>query len=172
MNDDSDGGKQFQNDFHQQPTALQQLAAVAERKAQEEEQMEVNAMLVITVTHTLCYHHCHENHQNHFSCSGANGFGRKQPSRDTNPGFTLVNSSASLPQVELSLDRHHYESEPRELPSSTTTLPLDHRDLSRPLDNHRDCRDGSTPRIAPASLLPSALYKPSVRSSLRLELSS
>merc|ERR1719361_2262355 len=30
----------------------------------------------------------------------------------------------------------------RELPSSTTT-PLDHRDLSRPLDNHRDCRDGS-----------------------------
>ena len=108
MNDDSDGGKQFQNDFHQQPTALQQLAAVAERKAQEEEQMEVNAMLAITVTNTLCYHHCHENHQNHFSCSGANGFGRKQPSRDTNPGFTLVNSSASLPQVELSLDRHHY----------------------------------------------------------------
>jgi len=63
----------------------------------------------------------------------------------------------------------------RELPSSTTTLPpspLDHRDLStsRPLDHrdlsnsrpldHRDCRDGS--RIAPSSLLPSALYKPSV----------
>jgi hypothetical protein len=60
----------------------------------------------------------------------------------------------------------------RELPSSTTTLPspLDGRDLSnsRPLD-HRDCRDGNASRIAPSSLLPSALYKPSVSSSINLD---
>ena len=110
------------------------------------------------------------------ACAGADGGGRRQSCRHTNPRIALVDTSASLFEVIIVNNSNVLMIEIlcryRELPSSTTILasPVDQRDLStssRQLD-HRD-RDPrvldctAPPRItAPSSLLPSALYKPSV----------